>query len=706
MLLPLLFVLAATLPTDSLQEASIAARVEIIRTEYGVPHIMADDFEALGFALAWVQSEDHGDVVARGLVKGRGHYARFVGLDSIDGDFVAHDMHARAVETFPLLEEATRRVYDGFASGLNHYVRLHADQFPEWMPTDFVAQDVHALDVQTWSRGEARYFVRSLTEDETGPEPPPTSTDVAFDLDGSNAWAFHPSRTTSGHAILLRNPHLSWSAGYYEAHARIPGELDFYGDFRIGGPFGIIGGFNRHLGWATTNNSPRYSQIYALELDGELPNHYRLDGAAHPLEQRTTTVDYLTADGSLASESRDTWWSPQGPVIHRTDDRVYLLKDPRDGEFRRGEQFFRMMRTSSFDDWIEVMRMRAHPSSNFTYADAAGNIAHLYNARIPQLPHKVTGDTAALASRTTHMWTELVPFDELPFYVNPPGGYVQQANDTPDYTNLNVPMDRDTMPHNLPEPRLRLRSQLSLDLVDGEGEVSLEDVVRMKHTSRMLLAELLTDDLIEAVRGTGPSGAVAEALEVLEAWDRSAGAESQGGVLFTRWVQRYAETADTAAFYEDPWSPDRPTETPSGLGSPAEAADAFAWTAGWFAGREIPADIAWGEIHRVIRGDVDEPVSGCQATLGCFRVLSFAQLPDGRRAANRGDGWVLAVEFGDIPRAYTVLAYGQSTQEDSPHHADQADMFARGEMKAVAFTDEDIERTAVRRYRPGTNEQR
>jgi acyl-homoserine-lactone acylase len=667
---------------------------------------MAEDFEALGFALAWVQSEDHGDVVARGLVRARGQYARFVGLDSIEGDFAAHDRHARAVETFPLLEEATRQVYDGFASGLNHNVRLHPDRFPEWMPTDFVGEDVHALDVQTWSRAEARSFVRSLNGNEGALEPPPASPDVSFALDGSNAWAFHPSRTISDQAILLRNPHLSWSAGYYEAHARVPGELDFYGDFRIGGPFGIIGGFNRHLGWATTNNYPRHSQIYALEHEGERPYHYRLDGTAHPLELRTTTVEYLTDSGALASETRGTWWAPQGPVIHRTEDRIYLLKDPRDGEFRRGEQFLRMMRTSSFEQWIGVMRMRAHPFSNFTYADAAGNIAHLYNARIPRLPHEVTGDTAAFASSTAQVWTELVPFDELPLYLNPPGGYVQQANDTPDYTNLNVPLGRDTMPHNLPEPRLRLRSQLSLHLVDGDREVSLEDVVRMKHTSRMLLAEVLTDDLIEAVRDTGPSGAVAEALDVLEAWDRTAAADSRGGVLFTRWVQRYAETADTAAFYEDPWSPERPMETPRGLGSPAEAADAFAWTAGWFAGREIPADIAWGEIHRVIRGDVDEPASGCQATLGCFRVLSFEQLPDGRRAANRGDGWVLAVEFGEVPRAYTVLAYGQSTHVDSPHHADQAAMFARGEMKAVAFTDEDIERTLVRRYRPGSDGQR
>jgi acyl-homoserine lactone acylase PvdQ len=53
--------------------------------------------------------------------------------------------------------------------------------------------------------------------------------------EGSNAWAFAPSRTKSGKAILLRNPHLAWNSGYYEGHMTVPGVLDFYGDFRIGG---------------------------------------------------------------------------------------------------------------------------------------------------------------------------------------------------------------------------------------------------------------------------------------------------------------------------------------------------------------------------------------------------------------------------------------------------------------------------------------
>jgi acyl-homoserine-lactone acylase len=53
-----------------------------------------------------------------------------------------------------------------------------------------------------------------------------------------------------------------------------------------------------------------------------------------------------------------------------------------------------------------------------------------------------------------------------------------------------------------------------------------------------------------------------------------------------------------------------------------------------------------------------------------------------------------------------VLAYGQTARDDSPHFADQASLFARGEMKSVAWSDEDIARVTLRKYRPGEDVRR
>ena len=54
----------------------------------------------------------------------------------------------------------------------------------------------------------------------------------------------------------------------------------------------------------------------------------------------------------------------------------------------------------------------------------------------------------------------------------------------------------------------------------------------------------------------------------------------------------------------------------------------------------------------------------------------------------------------------TVLAYEQTARLGAPHYADQAAMFARGQMKEVAWTDEDIRRKTIRVYRPGEEARR
>ena len=82
-------------------------------------------------------------------------------------------------------------------------------------------------------------------------------------------------------------------------------------------------------------------------------------------------------------------------------------------------------------------------------------------------------------------------------------------------------------------------------------------------------------------------------------------------------------------------------------------------------------------------------------------MINFERKEDGKLVAGGGDGWVLAVEFSDPPRAYSILAYGQSAREDSPHNADQAEMFAQNRMKRVLFTEEDIEARVLGRYHPG-----
>ncbi|MDP9179039.1 MAG: penicillin acylase family protein [Gemmatimonadota bacterium] len=696
-------------------DAELWRQVEIIRTAHGVPHIRAESLRAAGYALGWLQLEDYGPRAALMALRARGEMAKVFGRDSIESDFENRRNRSRAVATYPRLEQATRDVYDGFAAGMNRYIALHAEEFPPGMPANFTGYDVAARDMGGGPAVGSRFdrFVARLN--------PQSRRDTArqsdgegdvgnADVIGSNAWAFAPSRTKSGKAILLRNPHLQWTAGYYEAHITVPQVIDFYGDFRIGGPFSQVGGFNRFLGFATTNSQVDLDEFYALDVDPAKTDHYLFDGASIPVTRELITVEFKNGDG-LGTESRELLSTRLGPVIYRGKGKIYIAKAATEGEFRAGEQMLHMMRATSLAQWKDAMRLRARPTSNFTYADRAGNIFYLWNASLPLLPHPPGGDTVAVPARGMRdVWTRYVPFDSLTQVLNPKGGYIHNENASPHFTNIRGRIDTTNAYPNFEKPRLSLRSQLGLELISGDNKVSLEDVIRMKHNYKMLLADRVKPDLIAAVKATNPAGDVASALARLEKWNNTGAPESRGSTLFEVWWQRYSSRPGSNAqerrvpdslLFSTVWTAAQPTTTPRGLADPTRAAASFAWAVAETTRLYGSWDKEWGEVHRVRQGNIDVPVGGCPGDLGCFRVLGFTRAPDGKLVASGGDGWVLAVEFADVPRAYSVLAYGESAKPESPWHASQAGMFAKGEMKKVAFTARDVDASAVARYRPG-----
>src|SRR5262245_47461482 len=644
-------------------------------------------------------SEDYGTRTALRMLGARGGLSRVNGRATLDLDFNGLRARPRAIATYHLLDPETRDVYDGFAAGLNQYVAQHPSEFPPGMPADFSGYDVATIDIgNPPPAARVRQFVATLTSTPPARSPEP---DAADPEDGSNAVTLSPTRTKSGRAILLRTHHLPWMAEYYVDHVTVANVLDCYGDFRIGGPLTLIGGFNRHLGWATTNSSSAdYStEFYALDRDPNAPDRYLLDGASLPIAHESLSVPYAN-EGGTATETREFWSTPLGPVVHRTDTTIYVARTSGDGEYRSGEQFLRMMRARSLAEWKDAMRIRALITSNYTYADRAGNIFELWNGGVPLLPHAPGGNAATPAREMRDVWTRYMPFARLPQFLNPPGGYVHNENNSPHFGNMRRVRLENRYP-NMEPPELDLRAQHSVRLIDNDRKLSLEDVVRLKHSYRMLMADRVKTDLLAAIAKTRPTGDVAAAAALLRRWDNTGAPASRGGVLFESWFRRYSRALRGKTLYAEEWDPKRPVRTPKGLADPDVAAAEFGPAVEEAAKMFGRWDVSWGEVHRVRRGNVDVPVGGCSGLMGCFRVLGYTQDTDGKLVAASGDGWVLAVEFTDVPRAYSVLAYGESQNPQSPWFADQAAMFARGEMKKVAFTRQDVDAGAVARYRPG-----
>lgn len=692
---------------------ALARKVEIRRTSYGVPHILADNLSAMGYGLAWVMMEDYREDVARAILRSNGRWGLVEGRDALEGDFAGRMAHDYAAWTYHRLPTDVRAVMDGFARGMNDFARVYADELPDWVPHDFTAHDIAARDIGVWNPGAVRSFLQrrsGISDDQEGDGPAESwmawarREGEADPEVGSNAWAFGPERSTTGNALLLRNPHLSWTAGYYEAHVRVPGVVDFYGDFRLGGPFTTIGGFNRRLGFATTNNYPDLDQVYALLRDPEDPDAYLFDGASVPLEIRSVKAEYVRTGegaGGTATETRDFHFTPLGPVLHSTPDTLYVLRAHTLTQYRVGEQWLRMMQAENLEEWKTAMKIRAKVSSNLTYADADGNILLVWNAAIPRLPHPYDDDAIQLATSSDRVWTELHPFDELPQLLNPDGGYVQNSNDPPYYCNLNEILDPSGYPDNFPRPRLRFRSQNSLELVHTDQVMTLEEMLELKHSMKMILADRVKPDLLAALEEASLSEDARRAAGLLAEWDNTVSRESRGSTLFELWAERYFETVGEEDPFAVPWSEGELMTTPRGISEPRMAVEAFQWAVEEAVRRFGAWDVTWGEVHRIRAGGKDIAVGGCASALGCFRVLGYVEDEDGKYSVYRGDGWVLGVEFSDPPRAYSILAYGNSNREESPYFYDQAELFADNRMKPVAFTEEDIGKDLVRRYQPG-----
>jgi acyl-homoserine-lactone acylase len=695
----------------------LATQVEVRRTAFGVPHILAQNLAAAGYAMAYVQLEDYGAQVALGLLRARGEMGRVFGRDSMETDFLARQRYARAVQQFHTLDADMRDMDEGFAAGVNRYMQLHPAEFPAGMKPDFTAYDVAARETNGPANTVARRFLARIDPHpagrrggrgaqppaDPGESDPMSSLDGQYDADGSNAWAFAPSRTKSGKAILVRNPHLAWTAGYYEAQLTVPGVVDFYGDFRIGGPLIGIGGFNKDLGWSTTNNDPELNAIYALNAAPGDADHYELDGASLPLQRQLVTVEYKNGNG-LSTETREFWSTPMGPVLYRGGGKIYILRGAGADDPREAQQYLRMMESHSLDEWKNAMRMRARITSNFTYADRAGNIFYLWNAALPSYPHMPLGDTAAVpVTKTSDMWSHYVPFDSLPQLLNPPGGYLHNENDAPQYANMHHVLDLSAYPPYFPRPRLGLRSEHSLELIDTKKKMSLEEIIQLKHDYHMLLADRVKSDLIAAVRAGNPTGDVATAVDLLENWDNTTAPDAKGGALFEIWWRRYADSTTRQPFAK-PWTETDPLHTPAGLSDPARARETFTWAVAQTQRMWGRFDVAWGDVHRARVGNLDLPAGGCWGDMGCFRVIWWRMAPDGKWVATGGDGWILAVEFGDHPRAYSILAYGESKRDDSPHHTDQLPLFVKGQLKPVLFEQKDVDAGVERRYRPGVDQ--
>jgi acyl-homoserine-lactone acylase len=216
-------------------------------------------------------------------------------------------------------------------------------------------------------------------------------------------------------------------------------------------------------------------------------------------------------------------------------------------------------------------------------------------------------------------------------------------------------------------------------------------------------------DVVGAVREAANAPAEAAAgADVLEAWDNTVSAGARGAVLFQRFWELYSGAVRPP--YATPWDEENPTTTPRGIADRQAAVTHLAAAVRSVREQYGSESVAWGDVHRFRATGVDLPADGATGTYGAYRVMTFVNGPDGRRVAGHipgraapvgfGDGWILLVDFSKPGAAWSVVAYGQTTKQDSVHSRDQLPLFAAHRLRPALYAEADIKANTIRTYRP------
>lgn len=529
---------------------------------------------------------------------------------------------------------------------------------------------------------------------------------------GSNNWVIGPSRSSSGHAVLAGDPHLSLSLPsiWYEAHLVVPGHFDVYGVTLPGVP-GIVIGFNRDVAWSFTNTGADVTDYYRERLDNDtVPTSYFLDGSWEPLESRIE--HFFGPDGSLLA-SDTVYRTHRGPLLQIDGQPVSLRWTVLEGNAELGS-LVGAARATSADEWLAAMSSWHAPAQNAVVAGRDGTIAVQSAGHFPLRPEGVRGDR--IQDGTTRAVDWLGRTARFPIAVNPEQGYLASANQQP-YDPAAEPA---YLGVHWPEP---WRALTINELLRGQTHHSATEMAAYQTHPYSVRARTFRALLLAAAERGRQQGQVAaeasRAADMLEEWDGAYTTDNERAVLFEAamaklrdalWDEledgegnRVATPGDEILWVlfgqpDSPWWDD--TATAEVEKSDEIVARALAEALEDVRRRRGPEDDGGWAWHRITHHNI-------------YHFLQLPALSRLRLPAQGGPGllnpvsgtgthgasWRMVVEMGDEVTARGTYPGGQRGNPASRGYDDRLRHWADGQLEDLRFprTEEDL--SAVGRLR-------
>ena len=562
----------------------------------------------------------------------------------------------------------------------------------------------------------------------------------------------------------MGNPHFPWEGELqlWESHLVIPGEFEVYGVGLLGVP-GVLIGFNDAVAWThTVSDGQRMTCTRSSSPPGE-PTKYYYDGEVRDMDATSLSVDVLQADGTLKTQTRTMCRTQYGPMLaldpfYWTEAFAISYRDANIDNFVLIEQFLRMNMAGSLEEFQQVHHdVTGIPWVNTMAASADGRAWYMDSTPTPNLSQAAidawyersqSGFTKALADQDVWLldgsdsrdeWQDnpgsrspgLVAPDNMPQLERT--DFIFNANDSYWLTNPLAPLTGYSPLHGFEQTARSLRTRMNattlLEIADGggfagaDGKLDLDELTEAAFANRGFTQELLRDEVVARCTGVSVWDVdqqmvdIAEACDVIAAWDGLLNTDSVGAIVWREWIGDYAGTLtmEQGALFANPFDVTDPVNTPNGL-APGDvggdrALDALARAVLRLDGAGLALDTPLGEAQFARKGDTKIPIHGGNGSEGVTNIVGYSvfrsdlQEPIPRAETlwertdltaegyqvNFGSSFIMCMQFTDDgPEGRALLSYSQSAEPDSPWFSDQTERFSQKQWRPMLWNEADI----------------
>ncbi|MEO7489878.1 MAG: penicillin acylase family protein, partial [Ferruginibacter sp.] len=408
-----------------------AKQVTITRDNWGIPHISGNTDADAVFGLLFAQCEDDFKRVELNYIEKFGRMAEVKGEGVLYDDLLLQLLidTADAKKDYNAAAPWLKKLLNAYADGINYYLYknpqvkpLMITRFQPWYPLLWTDGSIGAINTADISTAELKNFYSGDKK---------SAVAVAKDPDqqtGSNGFAFGPSITASGNAILYINPHVTF---YFRPEVQVTSKegLNAYGAVTWG-QFFVYQGFNEHCGWMHTSNNVDVADLYEEKIITKNNRlFYEYDHQLKPVRQKQMTLRFKE-NNLLKTKNITAYFTQHGPVMAMRNNKWISLKS-----FNRSaislQQSWLRTKAKGFEDYKKVMDLKANTSNSTVYADDKGNIAYWHGNFIPVRDKKLNWAAPVDGSISATEWKGLHAQKDIVHLFNPANGWLQNCNSTP-----------------------------------------------------------------------------------------------------------------------------------------------------------------------------------------------------------------------------------------------------------------------------------